>query len=52
MNGEPQPTTVSADRPLFLAIAGNIGVGKSTLTRHLAMRYSRNGLYDYFYSQT
>ncbi|MBA4364488.1 MAG: deoxynucleoside kinase [Caldisericia bacterium] len=36
MSSEPLPTTASADRPLFLAIAGNIGVGKSTLTRHLA----------------
>ncbi len=39
MNGEPQPGAVCADRPLFLAIAGNIGVGKSTLTRRLADRW-------------
>jgi len=39
MSGEPQPTTASAGRPLFLAIAGNIGVGKSTLTRHLADKW-------------
>ncbi len=29
-----------------------IGADNRPLTRHLAMRYSRNGLYDYFYSQT
>ena len=39
MTGEPQPRTACTDRPLFLAIAGNIGVGKSTLTRHLADRW-------------
>jgi len=39
MSGEPQPTTAGGDRPLFLAIAGNIGVGKSTLTRHLADKW-------------
>ena len=30
------PAPGQPDRTLFLAIAGNIGVGKSTLTRHLA----------------
>jgi len=39
MSGEPQPTATGGDRPLFLAIAGNIGVGKSTLTRHLADKW-------------
>jgi deoxyadenosine/deoxycytidine kinase len=39
MSGEPQSTTAGADRPLFLAIAGNIGVGKSTLTHHLADKW-------------
>lgn len=29
-----------------------LGADNRPLTRHLAMRYSRNGLYDYFYSQT
>jgi Tfp pilus assembly protein PilV len=29
-----------------------IGADKRRLSRSLAMRYSRNGLYDYFYSQT
>ena len=29
-----------------------IGADRRTLTRNLAMRYSRDGLYDYFYSQT
>ncbi len=33
----PTPTTFTS--PLFLAIAGNIGVGKSTLTRHLADKW-------------
>lgn len=28
------------------------GADNRPLFRHLAMRYSRNGLYDYFYSQT
>ena len=28
------------------------GADNRTLSRRLAMRYSRNGLYDYFYSQT
>ena len=28
MSSEPQPGAAGADRPLFLAIAGNIGVGK------------------------
>ncbi|MBI2814922.1 MAG: hypothetical protein HYX71_11625 [Opitutae bacterium] len=28
------------------------GADNRPLIRHLAMRYSRNGLYDYFYSQT
>lgn len=28
------------------------GADGRPLTRHLTMRYSRNGLYDYFYSQT
>lgn len=28
------------------------GADNRQLSRHLAMRYSRNGLYDYFYSQT
>jgi Tfp pilus assembly protein PilV len=28
------------------------GADKRQLSRRLAMRYSRNGLYDYFYSQT
>lgn len=28
------------------------GADNRPLSRHLAMRYSRNGLYDYFYSQT
>lgn len=32
-------TTITSTSPLFLAIAGNIGVGKSTLTRHLADRW-------------
>lgn len=36
MSSDLQSTTANAGRPLFLAIAGNIGVGKSTLTRHLA----------------
>jgi len=36
-----QPLTASAPQsPLFLAIAGNIGVGKSTLTRHLAEKWN------------
>lgn len=39
MSGKPQSTTAAADRPLFLAIAGNIGVGKSTLTHHLADKW-------------
>ncbi len=39
MSGEPQPGAVGVDRPLFLAIAGNIGVGKSTLTRRLADKW-------------
>jgi deoxyadenosine/deoxycytidine kinase len=35
-----QPLTVGPSAsPLFLAIAGNIGVGKSTLTRHLADKW-------------
>ena len=28
------------------------GADNRPLIRHLSMRYSRNGLYDYFYSQT
>jgi deoxyadenosine/deoxycytidine kinase len=39
MSGKPQPGPVGVDRPLFLAIAGNIGVGKSTLTRRLADKW-------------
>ncbi|MCX6063327.1 MAG: deoxynucleoside kinase [Caldiserica bacterium] len=39
MSGELQPRTGGTGRPLFLAIAGNIGVGKSTLTRHLADKW-------------
>jgi deoxyadenosine/deoxycytidine kinase len=39
MSGEPQPRAADTERPLFLAIAGNIGVGKSTLTRHLADKW-------------
>ncbi|MCX6085687.1 MAG: deoxynucleoside kinase [Caldiserica bacterium] len=39
MSGEPQPGTGGTVHPLFLAIAGNIGVGKSTLTRHLADKW-------------
>ncbi|HWQ22345.1 MAG TPA: deoxynucleoside kinase [Clostridia bacterium] len=39
MNGEPQSGTADTGRPLFLAIAGNIGVGKSTLTRRLADKW-------------
>ncbi|MHB8070947.1 MAG: deoxynucleoside kinase [Candidatus Cryosericum sp.] len=36
-----QPLTALTSRPpLFLAIAGNIGVGKSTLTRHLADKWN------------
>ena len=33
-------TTAPSTSPLFLAIAGNIGVGKSTLTRHLAEKWN------------
>jgi Tfp pilus assembly protein PilV len=29
-----------------------IGADRRTLSRNLSMRYSRDGLYDYFYSQT
>ncbi|MCE5192916.1 MAG: deoxynucleoside kinase [Candidatus Cryosericum sp.] len=36
----PQPEVMEAAHPLFLAIAGNIGVGKSTLTRHLADKWN------------
>jgi len=39
MSGEPQPGTGGTVHSLFLAIAGNIGVGKSTLTRHLADKW-------------
>lgn len=33
------PETEETGHPVFLAIAGNIGVGKSTLTRHLAEKW-------------
>jgi deoxyadenosine/deoxycytidine kinase len=42
MSDEPllqAPTPAMFASPLFLAIAGNIGVGKSTLTRHLADKW-------------
>ncbi len=29
-----------------------VGADKRALSRNLSLRYSRNGLYDYFYSQT
>lgn len=29
-----------------------VGADRRPLTRNLSLRYSRNGLYDYFYSQT
>ncbi len=36
----PQPEAMETGHPMFLAIAGNIGVGKSTLTRHLADKWN------------
>lgn len=35
-----RPEPGQSDHTLFLAIAGNIGVGKSTLTRHLAQTWN------------